>query len=72
MPDALTANHRFSVELVENLPGYQVKHTAYNQKWVEAQPIHPMCKTQIEDAACHDILSGCTEAAKLTIFCKTE
>lgn len=70
MPDALTANHRFSVELLENLLGYQVEHTVYNQKRVEAQPIHPMCKNQIKDAACHGILSGYIEVAKLTIFHK--
>lgn len=70
MPDALAAKHRFSVELMENLHGYQVKHTDYNQKRVEAQSTHPMRNKQIKDAVCHGILSGYTKAAKLAIFQK--
>lgn len=70
MPDALAANHRFSVELMENLHGYQVKCTACNEKRVEGQPAHPMRNKQIKDAVCHGILSGHTKVAKLAIFHK--
>lgn len=70
MPDTLAANHRFSVELMENLHGYQVKHTGYDHKRVEAQPTHPMRNKQIKDAVCHGILSGYTKVAKLAIFRK--
>lgn len=70
MPDALAANHRFSADLMENLHGYEVKHTDYNQKRVEAQPTHPMCNKEIKDAVCHGIWSGYTTVTKLAIFHK--
>jgi len=69
-PDALARNHGFSVELMDNLHGYQVKHTDYNQKRVETQPTHPRNNKQIKDALSRGILSECTKVAKLAIVHK--
>lgn len=56
IPDAVAANHRFSVVLVKNLHRHQVKQT---------EPAHPVFKKRSKDAVCHHIFSGHTKEAKL-------